>query len=152
EQYRRALGIREKLVADYPGIPVYRTDLGGSYVNLGLLIRDRGKSADSLDWFARAIDKLAPIVTQEEPGLANARLYLRNAHLGRAKAFVYLSRYAEAVKDLDQAVALASPEVQPLFRAERAAALGKAGRVAEAVAEVAELTKSAAWGAKQWFD
>jgi tetratricopeptide (TPR) repeat protein len=106
---------------------------------------------DSLDWYARAIATLAAVVKQE-PGLAIARRLLRLAHGDRARALAQLGRHAEAVQDWDQAVALSPAAEQGLLKAHRVLSQVKAGRVAEAVAEVAELTKSTKWTAAQWYD
>jgi eukaryotic-like serine/threonine-protein kinase len=38
------------------------------------------------------------------------------------------------------------------FRAKRALSRFNAGQITEAVAEIAELTKSPAWGSGQWYD
>jgi tetratricopeptide (TPR) repeat protein len=64
----------------------------------------------------------------------------------RAKAYHQLKKYAEAVKDWDRAVELSPASEQPSFRAERAISRLLAGQVAEAIAEVAELTKQAGAG------
>ena len=42
EQYLKALAIREKLVADFPAVPAYRVELGGSFGNFSNMIRDGG--------------------------------------------------------------------------------------------------------------
>ena len=60
--------------------------------------------------------------------------------------------FAEAVKDWDRAIELSQPAEQLKFRANRATSRRQAGLVAEAVAEVAELTKSPNWNAGQWYD
>jgi predicted Zn-dependent protease len=63
-----------------------------------------------------------------------------------------LRQYAEAVKDWDMAVALSSKPEEPVARAARATARINAGQVAEAVAEVAELSKTLSWHASQWYE
>ena len=139
EQYRKALAILEKLAADFPAVPAYQVDLGGSYCNFGNLIFGGGDPAASLKWFGRAIDCLQA-VHEKEPRDVTAKQFLRNSHLGRAMAHDRLQKFAEAVKDWDRAIALSPPAQQLLFRA-RATSRLKAGMVAEAVAEVAALTK-----------
>ena len=52
----------------------------------------------------------------------------------------------------DRAIELSEKQEQPGFRASRATSRVNAGQVAEAVAEVAELTKSSGWNAAQWYD
>jgi tetratricopeptide (TPR) repeat protein len=150
-QCRSAIALREKLAADFPAVPDYRVDLAGSYCNFANVIADGHKFADSLEWYARAIATLDPIVAAE-PRLVTARRFLSFAHEGRAESYDGLGRYAEAGADWDKAVALSPPAELGKFRAGRAASRLKAGRVAEAVAEVAELTKDADWDAGQWYD
>jgi serine/threonine protein kinase/tetratricopeptide (TPR) repeat protein len=151
EKYRRALTLREKLAAEFPDVSAYQVELSGSLVNFGDLVRAGGNPADSLEWFARAIAILAPVVKQE-PELAIARQFLRNAHWVRAVTLVQLGRHEDAVKDWDQAVALSPAADQGSFKALRALSQVKAGQVAAAVAEVAELTKTSKWTAAQWYD
>ena len=66
--YRAALAVREKLAADYPGVPAYTIDLGGTCCNLGDLLRDRGDPAAALSWHTRAIDVLGPAHARGETG------------------------------------------------------------------------------------
>jgi tetratricopeptide (TPR) repeat protein len=129
----------------------YQVELGGSYCNLGNIIRDSGKPAESLEWFAKAIGALAPI-HEREPRDLNTRRFLRNGYGGRAKAQDRLRHFAEAIRDWDKAIELSPKEEQPWLRALRATSRVNAGQVAEAVAEVAELTSSSSWNANQWYD
>ena len=151
EQYRKGLAIDEKLAAEFPAVTAYQVNLGGSYCNFGILIRDSGDPAESLKWFSRAIDRLQPL-NEKEPRDLTVRLFLRNSHWNRALAHDRLQKFAEAVKDWDQAIALTPPAEQPLFRAFRATSRLNAGMVTEAVAEVAEMTQSSKWNASQWYD
>lgn len=151
EQYRKAVAIREKLAADFPAVPAYQVDLGGSYCNYGNSIRAGGNPAESLKWFGRAIECLQA-VHEKEPRDVTAHQFLRNSHSGRAEAHVRLQAFAVAVKDWDRAITLSPPAEQPRYRASRADSQQHAGMVAEAVAEVAELTKTPNWTADQWYD
>ena len=151
-QYRNALAIQEKLVADFPTVPAYQTDLGsGSYLNYGILVRDVGRAGESLGWFDKAIATLAP-VHRAEPRDVRAKQFLRNSHWNRATAYDSLMKHGEAIKDWDRAIELSPPAEQLDVRASRAMSQLQAGIVAEAVAEVAELTKSSKWTAGQWYD
>src|SRR5262249_21353974 len=67
-------------------------------------------------------------------------------------AYDRLRKYAEAASDWDKVVELSPQQEQPRYRASRATARVNAGQVAEAVAEVAELTKAPTWKAAQWYD
>jgi tetratricopeptide (TPR) repeat protein len=151
EQFRKALALNEKLVADFPGVPAYRVGLGGSYCNKGGLVLAGGKPADSLAWFQKAIDSLRP-VHEEEPQDVDAKEFLRNSHGNRAHAYDRLERFVDAVKEWDRAVELSKEPEQPWMRVLRANSKVRAGLVAEAVAEVAELTKSPSWFAGKWYN
>ena len=151
EQYRKSLAMQEKLAAEFPAVPAYQVDLGGSYCNFGELIRNGGDPAASLKWFGQAIDCLQAVL-DKEPRDVTAKQFLRNSHWGRAKAHDRLQKFAEAVKDWDRVIALSPPAEQLIFRASRATSRLQAGMVAEAVAEVAELTKTPFWPVGQWYN
>jgi tetratricopeptide (TPR) repeat protein len=147
-----AVHIREELVSHFQGVPEYRVLLAGSCGNVGRLYRKHGRAADSLAWFTRGIETLAA-EREREPRNEETRVFLRNTHAGRALALADLRRHAEALKDWDAAIALSpEPEARGRERASRATSLVQAGRVAEAVAEVADLTRSAGWSAEQLYD
>jgi hypothetical protein len=57
-------------------------------------------------------------------------------------AYDQLRKSSEAAADWDKVIELSPPVEQVKFRAARANSRAQAGQVAEAVAEVAELTKS----------
>jgi tetratricopeptide (TPR) repeat protein len=101
---RQALAITEKLVADFPTVPAYRTDLAGSCVNFGRLLRAQGRAQDALEWYAKAMPLLEANLAQDAR-LVTERIFLRNAHWMRALALTDLKRFAEAVKDWDRAFA-----------------------------------------------
>jgi tetratricopeptide (TPR) repeat protein len=149
-EYRLALAIRQNLVAEFPAVAGYRVDLGGSYDNLGRLMAIKGQSGDALVWFQKSIDALRPVL-QLEPGNKSAQRSLRKGYWGRAMAYDTLKRHGEAQKDWDRAIELSPGEVLGP-RALRAISRAKAGQFAEAVADVAELTKSAGWSAGTWFN
>lgn len=142
EQYHhKALALNERLAANFPAVSQYQIDLGGNYCNLGLLIRDSGKVNQSLEWFAKAIHTLN-VVYKQAPQLALAKRFLRNSYQGRATAYYSLQRYAEASEDWDNAIRLSPEAEQPLLRTNRACSLVRTGQVAEAIADIVELTKT----------
>jgi tetratricopeptide (TPR) repeat protein len=157
-ELRQALAILEKLAAEFPAVPEYHVDLGGSYCNVGILVRDGDKPSESLKLFDKAIRILAPI-HEREPHNVTAREFLRNSYRSRAEAHDRLHQFVEAIPDWDRAIELSRREERPIFRAYRATAQVNAGQVAngvaaiaEAVAEVAELTKSPNCNADQWYN
>jgi tetratricopeptide (TPR) repeat protein len=132
-------------------VPEYQLELGGSYCNFGSWVADQGKPADSMPWFDLAIRTLTP-VHEKEPRNLLARKWLRNSHSGRAWAYDAIAKPAEAVKDWDRAVALSPTAEKPAYRAWRTTSRLQAGQFAEALAEVAELTKSSNMQAGQWYN
>src|SRR5436309_1574856 len=104
------------------------------------MILSRDEQGERLDWFDTAVRAVTHMLEQD-PRVVKPRLFLRNAHFGRARAFDRLKKYAEAVKDWDKAIELSPSPERPRFRAARAFSRLQAGQVAEAVADVAELTK-----------
>jgi eukaryotic-like serine/threonine-protein kinase len=151
EQYRQGLAIGEKLTADYPAMPAYKIDLGGGYCNYGTLVLSGGRASESLAWFDKAIATLAP-VHRAEPRDVIAKGFLCGSHGGRALAYDRLMKHAEALQDWDRAIELSNPAQRLILRASRATSWIVGGKVAEAVAEVAELTKSSNWNEGQWYD
>jgi serine/threonine protein kinase/tetratricopeptide (TPR) repeat protein len=99
----KALPLREKLARDFPANRSYLVDLAGCYIVKGILVRDRGEPKAALDWFTRTLAKLAPVLA-EEKRLAEARRFVRNAYLNRARTLVELARFGEALEDLGQAL------------------------------------------------
>ena len=134
------------LVVDFPAVPQYRVDLGGSYCDFGRLVKSSGQPAESLEWSEKAIRTLT-ILYEEDRRLVPARTFLRNSHRNRALTYDRLRKFAEAIKDWDKAIELSPEQAQPEHRAARATSRLQAGQVAEAVAEIAELTKLASGNA-----
>jgi serine/threonine protein kinase/tetratricopeptide (TPR) repeat protein len=155
EQYRKEFAVQQTLATDFPDVADYQVRLGGSYCNFGQFMRASGKpAADSLAWFQNAIDALRP-THEKDPSNAMAKQFLRNSYWNRALAHDELGRFAEALRDWDRAVELSPMSEQPALRAARALSKVRAGQVAEAVAEVADLTevsKSASSNAGALYD
>ena len=103
-----------------------------------------------VEWFTRAIREAISFSTRW-PGPKVTEL-LCGAYQNRALALDRLLKHHDAVKDWDRAIELSSPAAQAGMRASRAISRLQAGLVAEAVAEVDELTKSPIWNASQWYD
>jgi tetratricopeptide (TPR) repeat protein len=148
--YRKALALLEKLAADYRDVPEYRAKLAVGQVNLGSLLYKHGKATEAVASYDRAITLLKPLA-EAAPRPAVERQFLRNAHWGRAVALVGLERPSDALADWDRAVDLSSAEEKAMVRAERAYSLVLAGRVEQAVAEAADLTKSPAANGRQLY-
>jgi tetratricopeptide (TPR) repeat protein len=151
EHYRRALALQEKLATDFTATPSYGVELGNTYFGFGVLLLVNGEAADSLQWFDKAVHTLSPL-HEKYPRDILAKHHLRNGHRGRAEAYDRLEQFGEAVRDWDRAVELSSHEERPKHRAARAYSLVRAGEVARAIAEAAELRQMAGWTADQWYN
>jgi tetratricopeptide (TPR) repeat protein len=149
--YEASLVIRKKLVELFPAVPAYEVELGGSYCKLGILITLTGKPSESLECFDMAVQVLNAVHARE-PRDATAKALLRNSHQLRAVSYFLLQKHTEAAKDWDRAIELSAPAERPTLRSRRAVAQQKAGMVAEAVAEVAELTQHPDWTADEWYN
>jgi tetratricopeptide (TPR) repeat protein len=103
--HRQAVASYERLVGEFPAVPAYAVNLGGSYCNFGHFARDGGQPETALDWFKKAIATLEPVVSKE-PRLTDARDFLRNSHWGRALALDDLGRRADATRDWERALEL----------------------------------------------
>jgi tetratricopeptide (TPR) repeat protein len=151
EHCRKALRIQEKLTTEFPAVQRYRANLGGSYYNFAILVSNNGQPDESVEWFEKAICTLTPLYEQDRRLVVDRRI-LRNSHANRAMAHDRLREFTEAIKDWDKAIELSPEHEQTAARASRATSRLRAGQVAEAVAEVAELTKSQNWNSGQWYD
>jgi tetratricopeptide (TPR) repeat protein len=137
---QKALALQEQLAADFPAVPLYRTELAGSRVNIGNLLRAGGQAEKALDWYAKGIATLEGVL-RESKGDAVARLFLRNAHAGRAQALMDLRRCGAAAADWEAAVDLSPPPERPRWRMARAVSRVRAGQVDAAMDEAQELAK-----------
>jgi serine/threonine protein kinase/tetratricopeptide (TPR) repeat protein len=151
KEFESARNVHQKLATAFPAVPDYQINLGASYCNFGILVRGAGQAADSLHWFDLAIRTLAPVYDRDRRAVT-AKAFLRNSHVNRARAYDRLRKHAEAVKDWDRTVELTDRSEQAAYRAGRAYSRLLAGYTAEAVAEVAELTKAPNCSSDQWYD
>jgi serine/threonine protein kinase/tetratricopeptide (TPR) repeat protein len=151
QEYRRALALLEKLAADSPAVPAYQISLGLTCCNLGSVLSASGRPDKGVAWFEKAT-RILTAVYERDRQLVLAKRYLSMSHANRARAYVHLRKFAEAVNDWNTAIELSPPHEQPEYRAFRATARANAGQVAEAVAEVAALPKSSHWNPAQWYN
>ncbi len=149
-ELKASIEIQEQIVKLFPGIHNYVTTLGMSYYNYGATLGNEGKRVDSLEWLDRAIRTIQPVF-EREPRSAGTRPLLRECHLSRARTYAFLQKPAEAVKDWDRALLISTPTEQQEVRASRVYSLTHVGRIAEAVADIAELEKASNWNAEQWY-
>jgi eukaryotic-like serine/threonine-protein kinase len=150
-EYVASRDARKKLAEQFPAIPRFQVDLGGSYCNFGNLLRDQGQPADSVKWLDLAVQTLQE-VHRKEPKDSRAKEYLRNSHIGRAQAFDQLKKHEQASKDWELVLELSPAAQRPYFRATRVLSRFQSGLIAEAVAELGELTKSETWSWIEWYN
>jgi tetratricopeptide (TPR) repeat protein len=139
--FRQALAIQEKLAADFPIVPQYRIELGGSQCNLGHLLRASKQPAQALPWYARSIATLEDVLRQVKDDVM-AQQFLCNAHWGRAVALEGLKRHAEAAPDWDKAIELSPEAGRAVVRLQRATSRVRAGQVDAGIEEAEELAKN----------
>ena len=150
ERFRVGLAIQEQLAAEFPEVPEYRVELGGSYCNFGHLIGIGSQPAQSLEWFEKAIRTLTAVYEQDRR-LVLARQFLCISYENRALTYDRLRKFTEAINDWDKAIELGPKAEQTRFRTGRATSRLQAGLLAEAMAEIAELTKNSASDAGQLY-
>jgi hypothetical protein len=169
KEHRLALAIREKLAADFPAVPEYRKELAITHHSLGIVLYAQPKLAEAVEQHRQEVaiwEKLAadfPAVPEYREGLARAHhmLGISLAAQGEWAEAVEQYRQEEAILEKLAADFPAVPEYRiDLGKSYVSRAKTKlwAGQVAEAVAEVAELTAPGAnetglanWNANQLY-
>jgi serine/threonine-protein kinase len=135
--FHKAIGRLEKLVEDHPHDLEFQVDLRISRCNRGRVARAEGKLKDAVKWYSLA---LAPLEKDGQPVPAPAaRPVLRDAYWKRAEVLTDLGRYADALRDWDQAIALAARAEKDWFRLYRALTQARLGGHAKAVREAEAL-------------
>jgi tetratricopeptide (TPR) repeat protein len=136
--YRKVIEMEEKLAAAKPLSHFHAFNLGGVYCNTGHLTRTMGDALGSLAWYAKSIDSLHQALRQN-PQHASARVFLRNAHAGRARSLLVLERYPEAMADWDRVLELETGADRPGYIIQRARTRELMGAHREGTSEVDEL-------------
>ncbi len=150
-QFGNAEALLEKLVADNPTVLPYQADLGLTYLFHGDVYDSAVNRPTSLVWYEKAVRTLTT-AHLTDPSQILIKYSLANSYAGRAAALGELNHPVEALKDWDKAVELAPANRLASYRARRVGALRQAGRALDALAEVTELTKTANWTARDWYD
>jgi tetratricopeptide (TPR) repeat protein len=144
--------LRRTLAERFPGQTEYDLALAQKCYSFGQQLQGQGKDAETAEWFGKGIALLQPLHAKD-PRDGTVRVYLRYSYAGRARAYSRLNRHADALKDWDQAIALSPAEERSRYLATRANDRALSGMVTEAIAEIAELTRSdTKWDADQWYD
>jgi serine/threonine-protein kinase len=149
--YEEALAIREKAVLARPERTDLALRLGGTWTNLAHLQGDGKKPEQAFRSYAQALKLLEPLV-KEKTTVQTARLFLRNLYLGRGKLYAVGGKYADAVADLDRAVAYClRGEEGPLLWV-RVDALARLGDHARAAAEADDLGRAPSLPGARLYD
>ena len=149
--FNKGLNLREEAVK-VAGLEVSEPQwqLAHYFYDLGKVNLDTEQNEPAVEWSGRAVAALETLA-RKWPG-TNVDDLLRWSHQHRAEALDKLGRHSEALKDWDKATELCPVEYRPHVRANRASSQLQAGQVAEAVAEVADLTKSPNWNTDQLYN
>jgi serine/threonine protein kinase/tetratricopeptide (TPR) repeat protein len=134
EFWRKSLALRERLVEEDRANEMNLTMLGRCRQELALVVDTRGRRDEALELLDRAVQPLDEALARNpQAGLAGTTL--ANVLADRAQFRTRLGRHDEALLDWDRSLALnGQPVLVPRHRIERAAALARAGRVTEALA------------------
>jgi tetratricopeptide (TPR) repeat protein len=140
QQFLEAIKLGEHLAEAHAGALDYAIFLAGSYVDLGDLLLMAGKPQAALPWYAKAADRVQPLVKQNSKDL-RANYQLIRMHGGTARSLSHLGRHAEALQIWDQAIPLATGAAQDDLYLARAVTLARMGRPEQAAAEAERLLK-----------
>jgi tetratricopeptide (TPR) repeat protein len=142
-ELHKALEIRRDAVKQSPKRYDLQIDLQVTHISIGHLTRDRGQPQQALDWYAKAVDALEPIL-KKESRYVPVREPLRDARWGRALALDRLGRYDDAVRDWEQAVNLDDRRQRAVLQLGRAISQAHLkGNHPEALTEADALAKNA---------
>ena len=95
EQYRKALAIQEKLVAEFPAVPEYRRDLALSHNNLGILLSGLRKRPEAEEQYRKALAIQEKLVA-EFPAVPEYRKDLAGSHNNLGDLLTDLGKRPEA--------------------------------------------------------
>ena len=133
--YLQACRVMEKVCAAQPTVSDNAVHLAGMYGNLGNLLRDQKRYDDALLHYDKSLTAFATVL-QRQPRHPSARVFFRNTVWGRALALEEVGRFAEAVRDWGQALALDEDLSQGRFHRRRQQALQQALRQASLLARL----------------
>jgi serine/threonine protein kinase len=163
EEYRRALAIYAKLTADFPAVPDYRKDAARTHRNLGNALANAGKRAEAEGEYRGAISACQKLAT-DFPAVPEYKRELAWSRNSLGELLVALKRQPEADEEYGEALIIwkklvsdfpATPQYQTELNATyvaQAVSRVNTGQVTEAIAELAEPTKSSNLGAGNWYD
>jgi tetratricopeptide (TPR) repeat protein len=123
EPLRKTIAILQKSSQQNASRVDLKVALGGNHWNLGLVLRDLGRSDDAVHELSTAVRLLEPIV-KSDPQDAAARSHLRDAYRARAPLMFLSGRRGEALLDWESSISLSSENTAAGIREERDALIG----------------------------
>jgi tetratricopeptide (TPR) repeat protein len=108
---KQVLALEEQAANAQPNNVEMMVAVAGSCCNVARCHNAMDQPAEAVPWYDKAIS-LAEAAQAAIPKHSTARLFLRNAHWGRAEALERLKRYAEADADWLKAIDLAVPSTK----------------------------------------
>jgi tetratricopeptide (TPR) repeat protein len=136
--YKQSLALNEAILRDHPKIVAFIVDVGVSYGNMATHVRRSQSPEESLEWSARAIRTVQPVLEQD-PRDVTARMCLFDTFMGRGQALLRLGRREEAAKDWRRMIELSAGQHHINMRLFRPPPLARLGEHAQAAAEVETL-------------
>jgi serine/threonine protein kinase/tetratricopeptide (TPR) repeat protein len=136
----KALSIREELVRTSPADPENAANLAGTYGVIGNLQLEQHKPQVALEWYDKALAKLTPVLA-DTPQLVEPRRFAGKILMNRAIALGELARHADALKDLEQALALDPVDDRIALRLQRATTMAHLHMQPQATAEAAAVAE-----------
>jgi tetratricopeptide (TPR) repeat protein len=109
---------QQKLVRDRPDVVDFRANLAVTYAALGDCATGPRAAEEKLDWYARAVEQLREALgrVKDHPKIKSDLVQLLS---GRADLLHDLGRHQEALKDIDEALALAGEDRRNALREKR---------------------------------
>lgn len=101
--YQQAIAIEERLVTEHPDVVRFSANLAGTYINRAQVAFQLEDFATAETSYTKGIDTLNSILSKDSKD-PMARLYLRNAHRGRAMLLEVLKKFDKAVGDWNKAI------------------------------------------------
>jgi tetratricopeptide (TPR) repeat protein len=151
QTYLDALDLQRVLAREHPAIARYAVDLAGTQCNLGQLLRNSGRPEAALVWYTQAVATLEAVVAKD-PHDVLARQFLAISRRGRAEPLNRLGRHAEALEDLERALALGNGREQTALRLERARTWARLKDHARATTEANVLAQADDASAEDLYD
>jgi tetratricopeptide (TPR) repeat protein len=136
--FRQSLTLNEAVLRDHPNVVSFINLVGTSYSNTAVQIRESRSPEESLEWSARAIRTLEPLLARD-PRDVQARSTLFYTFLNRARALLDLGRREEADKDWRRAIELSEGQPRIEMRLDRPSSFARLGEHVQAAKEIETL-------------